>query len=139
MKEDGLLRTYFLAITAVDASQHVDLKLFRSFLDVSDFLVVLRNGTGSYTDGLGGTHELAQLAGNALLATIRILDQCGNTPITARDDGTSVRILQGHLLAKKVGQGCLQAAGYLREITTLRQRERLSLQNYGLGHGLQLV
>ena len=134
LKKDGFFRANFLAIPAVNASEHIDLELFGSFFHVRSLLLVFRYVTGGDTNCLWWTNELAQLARNAFFSTIRILHQSGDTSVTTRDRRTLLGILESHLLFEKVGKRRLQARSDLWKISALGKRERFAFHYDCLDH-----
>ena len=95
LQPNCLLWTNFLTHAAVDAPQHVDLKLLRTLFDMS-VLTIFWYFSRRYADGFWRTNKLTQLARNTLFATLGVFNQCGNPAIAFRNSRSLLRILQGN-------------------------------------------
>ena len=101
--DDGVDRTGFLAKTAINALEQVD--------------VVARRAPRAVVAGIGfdryrqrRTHGLAKLARNAALFTVRIAAQGVQAAEAMRLRRLFLRVLERHALAEKAAQGDVQTA-----------------------------
>ena len=80
---DCLLGANFLAKSAVDAAGHIDEEFLRSFLNLGEFAFG-GEFTGSDCDRSWGTNKFAELAGDAALAIMVVLNQSRRTSVVLR-------------------------------------------------------
>src|SRR6266446_6611955 len=102
-QENGFLGAYFLAVTAEDAAEHVDLEFLRGFLDVAGFGRAPRPRRDD-TNGFWWTNELAQLAGDAFGASLLVLDQIGRAAISIRNNPFLLGVLHRNLFPEEMAK-----------------------------------
>ena len=133
-KKNGFLRTNLLAISTVNATEHVDFEFLRSLLDVFAILLFFGNRTRSNPNGFRRTNEFAQLTGNAFFTSVGIFDQSRNTSIILRKLWFFLGVLEGNLFLEHIGKGRFQTRNDLRQIGSLGKRQWLAFKNYCFGH-----
>lgn len=136
LEDDRLFRADFFAESAVDAAEHIDVELLRCLFDVGAvriFFVV--DFAGLHPNGFWRADELAELAGDAFFAAVRIFDERRHAPVVVGDLRPLFRILKRDRLLKHRADGGLQATDNLRDEGFLRKSQRLAFDYFRLGHG----
>ena len=90
--------------------------------------------TRSDPNCLRWANKLAELAGNTLLAAIRIFHQSGHTTVVVWNIRPLIGILKRNRFLKHVAKGSLETAGDLREKGFLRKCQRLTFNYFRLSH-----
>lgn len=102
-EEYGFFRAYFLAKSAINASQHVDFKLARAFFHVARGRVN-RRPRRCNANCTGRTNELAQLARDTFGSASLVSDKVGCAAVPRWNSPPLFGVLHGHFPAKKVAQ-----------------------------------
>src|SRR5688572_28337447 len=130
-QKNGFLGTYFLAIAAKDAAQHVDLEFLWRFLDVADFRRARWAG-GIDANGFRRAYELAELASDAFDAAFGVAAEIGRAAITFRHDPLFLPILHGDFLFEEVAQRDFQPAEDSGQVKPFPPGQIWALNNHKL-------